>query len=246
MTDPAEIRRVSTVRVSPSSQQVDAHWGAARSKKVKLLDSSDWTQLRDVANQLTPQQRLSWDAWRRSVRAVKSQNYATPQEFEAALDECARQLPVDPRLGHQVDSTAPEDDLLDDATSITASDAVYEIHDLAAVTIARKCGIVNPATLQERVSQALDVYASNGGPVNAPFISAAARLQDSPDKAIASDVLARYQKWLGATSELEALVQRTLRVIELIDDNDAIKNVIKELDVDITSLIKRIDDTNGH
>lgn len=246
------IERITGVKYSASDTQTDVRWAAARSKRLSMLRGSDWTQLRDVYHLLTPQQRLAWEVWRRQVRSTKASLFSSPDDYEAALTSLSFKLPSEATL--QPDGLPSVDQqlyqhsaaTLEEGMSISPTEAVYEIVHLATQTMTRKCGIVNVATVTERLAQASEllVATQTGGdtePSSYPLIAAVAHFTDTPLYDVAESTMKRYQNWIAGMSSLEGMAEFALwQLTPTVSEQDA-KTVITWLDEQIVGLLDSID-----
>lgn len=246
----SDIRRVDSPTFTPSAAQNEARWSAAKSKKAALLRSSDWSQLKDVYAQLTPEQRLNWDVYRRRLRAIKSENFATPEQYEAALTALNFHAP-----GEDVPhSNVPEvaEPPAEDGVALSGPEAVTELIQLSSQALSRACGIINPLTFNERASQAMDAFVElttqrelNRGKY--PILDAIAEATHRSMTEVVNETLQRYQLWLTSSATLDALAELAMMQVSQDDvTTEQNKELIAALDAQIVSLIESAKASNGH
>jgi len=86
-------QKITNLAVSSTAESLDLEWGAILSKKIKLLQSSDWTQLNDV--NLDPQVREAWKTWRSKLRRIKRRNNLECSQAKELISTLERSMPKD-------------------------------------------------------------------------------------------------------------------------------------------------------
>ena len=248
MSDP--IKLTGNVKYTPSQTQIDVKWAGAHAKKKRLLESSDWTQLKDVHPLLTPAQQLAWDGWRRQVRMTRASNFATPEEFEVALTQLTVSLPTDRSVAAPSTTRAPMSP--ESEVSIDITDAIHELAETASKAIARAANIVNMHTLQDRVSEALDaimlckttpedeIDAAASGKF--PILTAVRSLTRETLLQAASRTIDQYQFWLSRMAVLDSLTDYALR--QAAESTATAESILSWLDEQITAIVAG--STHGH
>lgn len=76
--------KIKSISVKTTNEQIVLEWGKIISKRNKLLQSSDWTQLEDCG--LTPESKNEWAIWRQQIRSLKRHTYKNINDLSIALD----------------------------------------------------------------------------------------------------------------------------------------------------------------
>jgi hypothetical protein len=96
--------KITKVQVEETEESNDIRWSEAKSKKVYLLQSTDWTQLPDV--HLKNKSKI--DTWRQQLRDLNlKSNFDTPKQALSFLDEYANRLPDPIKSSPNLDTSEP-------------------------------------------------------------------------------------------------------------------------------------------
>lgn len=203
------------VSFTPSASQDGAKWAAARAKRLALLRNSDWTQLRDVYTNLTPEVRLAWDMWRQALRALNAKAFPTPEEFDTAIDALRLHVPSTFSVEALTPEVAPPPAATPTPPSSTYSaEEIVSLAEDATRAITRRLGI-NALTFADLFSQATDGmlemrYHDNFDSSRFPMVKAIADATGEPFNTVVNRIVKSYTSLATHSARVEAAMHQAL------------------------------------
>lgn len=85
------VKKITNIAVSSTAETLELEWGNILSRKVKLLQNSDWSQLSDV--NLDDSKRQEWREWRAKLRRVKRVNNLEPVQALELINTLEKSIP---------------------------------------------------------------------------------------------------------------------------------------------------------
>lgn len=235
-------RRITSLSYTHSASQREALWSAARARKHLLLSSSDWTQLPDVRQTVSPAHVQQWEQWRAKVRSLKSSQFTDPGLFDKALEELAAQQPK--FVVDQITASVVEEKVVPlDELKASSIENITELASLTSSKIQNRLGIV-PIVFSMMQEEVIDFMANNPSYATEedlqvdgyPFIRAICETTNTPAVTVVNNVLKTYTLWMGVAALLEStragieqqiLAAENAEVVKLINQSAA--TAIKDL-----------------
>jgi len=85
------IRKIKNLKVSHSPEYEKSRWLEAKSRRNKLLSSSDWTQLPD--NGISDTDVRLWREWRERVRSIRARDFDSKEQYIEELKSLEQIIP---------------------------------------------------------------------------------------------------------------------------------------------------------
>jgi hypothetical protein len=85
------VQKVQNLVTETTNDQLEIEWAQVFSKRNKLLEISDWTQLGDVF--LLPEVKKQWSIWRQKLRKVNRKTFTQLQDAKDVLALLEKEIP---------------------------------------------------------------------------------------------------------------------------------------------------------
>lgn len=85
------VKKITNIAVSSTAETLELEWGSILSRKAKLLQNSDWSQLSDV--NLDDSKRQEWKEWRAKLRRIKRVNNLEPIQATELINILEKSIP---------------------------------------------------------------------------------------------------------------------------------------------------------
>lgn len=147
------VEKISGIKTETTKEQNDVAWSKVFARKIRMLESSDWTQLTDV--HIGEEIRNKWKVWRQAVRNVKKSKFSNPLEAEGVLSKLDAHRPDD--------STLDTESINYDVTKVgeTLSENENRVTEIQRVFIKEIPIVIKEEVTDEELEEPLMTFFSN-------------------------------------------------------------------------------------